>query len=87
MKYPQEVIKVMQPQINNIRYAIKAHFKKRHQYGSQPTKNWIAEYRRVVKNSGYDIAIRLVSQAAEVEDASLHDTPRTVAPLCEMARP
>ena len=63
MEYPKEVIKIMQPQMADILYAIRAHYKKRHINGCKNVTNWIKYYRKVDQASGYSIAIKRINHA------------------------
>jgi len=61
-QYPENVVRIMSSQIYGLKRTIAHHFKNRHVLAGhrQRVHDWIQEYRRVVKNSGYDIALRQV---------------------------
>jgi hypothetical protein len=62
MNYPNEVVRTMRGEMQNLKRVIGLHFKHRHDgRGNSLAKNWIAEYRRVNKASGYDTALKLIS--------------------------
>lgn len=64
--YPHEIERIMRPQMRQIRDAIRHHFAYRHDgRGSQCARNWIAEYRRVDKASGYSIAVNQIKGLAK----------------------
>ena len=64
--YPHEIERIMRPQMRHIRDAIRHHFAYRHDgRGSQCARNWIAEYRRVDKASGYSIAVNQIKGLAK----------------------
>ena len=59
--YPHEIERTMRPQMRQIRDVIRYHFARRHDgRGSQCTRNWIAEYRRVDHASGYSEAVNQI---------------------------
>ena len=59
--YPHEIERIMRPQMRQIRDVIRYHFARRHDgRGSQCARNWIAEYRRVDKASGYSEAVNQI---------------------------
>lgn len=59
-EYPENFVIVMRSQVNSLKRTIGFHFKNRHINGKKPVRNWIREYRRVVRSSGYDIALQQV---------------------------
>ena len=61
-QYPEYVVRIMSSQIYSIKKAISHHVKNRNVLVGHRLRahEWIKEYRRVVKNSGYDIALRQV---------------------------
>jgi hypothetical protein len=62
-KYPETIVRVMKPQIINLKVAIACHFKNRHDgRGNQAVRNWIAELRRIDKASGYSEALAQIQQ-------------------------
>jgi len=64
--YPHEIERTMRPQMRQIHDAIRHHFAYRHDCrGSQCARNWIAEYRRVDKASGYSIAVNQIKGLAK----------------------
>jgi hypothetical protein len=58
-QYPDNVVRIMRPQVEKLKLVVLHHFKNRHKSvgHKEGVSNWIKEYRRVVKNSGYDIAL------------------------------
>ena len=44
---------VIRYQLHSIRVVIRHHYSKRHVYGNAPTREWIAELRRVRVDSGF----------------------------------
>jgi len=57
-QYPENIVRIMKPQIVNLRSAVAHHFKHRHDgRGNQAVRNWIAELRRVDRSSGYSEAL------------------------------
>lgn len=64
-QFPREVMRVMAPQILNLRQVVKFHFQRRHTtHSSKGVRNWIAELRRVDRGSGYSNCVRQVSDPA-----------------------
>ena len=63
-QHPETVVRVMRPQIVNLRAVVAHHFKHRHDgRGSIAVKNWIAELRRIDRASGYSEALRQIQEA------------------------
>jgi hypothetical protein len=61
--YPENIVRMMHPQIVNLRAAIAHHFKHRHDgRGNQAVRNWIAYLRRVDKSGGYSEALAQISK-------------------------
>ena len=53
-QYPENVVRIMRPQIQGLRRTIAHHFKRRHDgRGSRVVRMWIEELRRVDRASGY----------------------------------
>ena len=59
-EYPHNVVRIMRSEVEKYKNTIRVHFSKRHVYGNGPAKNWIGAYRELVKNSGYDKALKQI---------------------------
>lgn len=61
--YPNNVVRIMKPQINRLKGIVGHHFALRHEdpRRRQAVKNWIQELRRVDRNSGYSIALQQIT--------------------------
>lgn len=64
-EHPREVIRVMAPQIQNLRLVIRHHFSRRHMptHSPQGVRAWIKELRRVDRGSGYSQCVRQVGDS------------------------
>jgi hypothetical protein len=63
--FPREVVRIMAPQIINLRQTIKHHFTRRNStHTRQGVRSWIAELRRVDKSSGYSDCVRQIKDSA-----------------------
>lgn len=66
MNYPETTIRVMSPQIANLKIAISHHFRNRRDgRGNQAVKNWIRELRRIDKASGYSQALEQIRKRGD----------------------
>ena len=64
IKYPEVVIRVMKPQIVNLRAVVSHHYRNRHDgRGSKCVRAWVAELRRIDKASGYSEALKQINKA------------------------
>jgi hypothetical protein len=64
IQYPETVVRVMRPQIVNLRAAVAHHFKHRHDgRGSVAVRNWIQALRKTDRASGYSDALRQMQGA------------------------
>lgn len=61
--YPENIMRVIGPQIRNATRALMHHYRNRHKYGNQPAKNWLAEVRRIDAASGCSIALQQINEA------------------------
>lgn len=60
--YPKNVLRVMYPQMSRLRQIIAYHFKRRHDSEMRKSAviNWVSEFRRVDKASGFSTALKQV---------------------------
>ena len=60
--YPKNVLRIMYPQMSRLIQIIAYHFERRHEGGTRKTavRNWISEFRRVDKASGFSKALKQV---------------------------
>ena len=64
MAYPDQIVRIMRPQIENVKRTAMHHLHNRHDgRGSRPARQWIAEVRRIDKASGYSEALRIHQSA------------------------
>lgn len=64
-QYPENVVRVMRPQIQRATDAAIHHFRHRHDgRGFGPARMWAKEVRRLDAGSGYSDAVRLIKQKA-----------------------
>lgn len=64
--HPENVVRVMRPQITNLKIAISHHYKNRRDgRGNEAVRNWIKELRRIDRGSGYSIAIQQIRERGE----------------------
>lgn len=64
-QYPENVVRVMRPQIQRATDVALHHFRHRHDgRGFGPAREWIKAVRRLDASSGYSEAIRLIKQKA-----------------------
>lgn len=53
-QYPENIVRVMKPQIVNLRAVVNHHYKHRHDgRGNQAVRNWIEALRKTDGSSGY----------------------------------
>lgn len=61
-QFPREVMRIMAPQIQNLRLVIRHHFQRRHStHSPKGVRAWIAELRKVDQSSGYSKCVRQVN--------------------------
>ena len=60
--YPKNVLRVMYPQMSQLRQIVGYHFKRRHEseLRKRAVKNWVKAFREADKASGFSIALRQV---------------------------
>ena len=58
--YPENVIRIMRPQMSNLLYIVRHHFKRRSESDLRRSavKNWVKSFRDADNSSGYSIALR-----------------------------
>ena len=63
--YPKNVLRIMYPQLSRLRHIISYNFERRHDSDLRKSAviNWVAEFRRVDKASGFSKALKQVGGA------------------------